>query len=406
MSALLDQLLAQASPLQAANRNAALLCGLPQARDERWRYSTLRALNERQFQQRATDASALPQPLRALIAAMPSRIVIIDGRYSAEWSCLGEHADRVRVILEETAATAPRHLPFALAAAASATSRMTLHIAESTAGGDDDVLNLVTVATDAARDTIVQTTLQLHLAPRASLQIARHRLHADGGNALFNEWRQIELSDGAKLTWCEHGEEADAASVVTGTSVAVGQDATLEFAEVAAGAALYRHDLDVALHGDRGAFSVRGCTAVGKRRHADIAIDVQHVARDTRADIVWRGLADQRAHAIFGGRLLVAVGADGSDTALSNKNLLLSPHAEIDTRPVLEIHADEVKAAHGATVGQLDERSLFYLRARGIALADARRLLTLAFAREPLSAIAAAPLRELLLAALARSLPE
>ena len=405
MSALLDQLLAHASPLQATNRDAALQCGLPQARDERWRYSTLRALNERQFQVRAVDAGALTEPLQALIAAMPSRIVIIDGRYSAEWSCLGTHADSVRLILDEAVVTAPRHLPFALAASASATSRVTLHVAASTAG-DDDVLNLVTVATDAARDTMVQTTLHLHLAARASLQIARHRLHADGGNALFNEWRQIELSEGAKLTWCEHGEEADAASVITGTSAVVDQDATLAFAEVAAGAALYRHDLDVALRGNRGSLSVRGCTAVGKRRHADIAIDVQHVARDTRADIVWRGLADQRAHAIFGGRLLVAVGADGSDTALSNKNLLLSPHAEIDTRPVLEIHADEVKAAHGATVGQLDERSLFYLRARGIALADARRLLTLAFAREPLTAVAAAPLRELLLAALARSLPE
>ncbi len=73
-------------------------------------------------------------------------------------------------------------------------------------------------------------------------------------------------------------------------------------------------------------------------------------------------------------------GADGADARLENKNLLLSPHAEIDTKPVLEIHADEVKASHGATVGQLDERALFYLRSRGIAEPEARSMLTYAFA--------------------------
>ena len=92
----------------------------------------------------------------------------------------------------------------------------------------------------------------------------------------------------------------------------------------------------------------------------------------------------------------IAVGADGSDARLSNKNLLLSPNAEIDTQPVLQIHADEVKAAHGATVGRLDAAPLFYLRARGIPLAQARVLLTLAFCREALLAIAEPALVEAL----------
>ena len=145
---------------------------------------------------------------------------------------------------------------------------------------------------------------------------------------------------------------------------------------------------------------------VTKRRHADVNIDARHRAKHTRADIVWRGLADQRGHAIFAGQLIVEEGADGADAALSNKNLLLSPHAEIDTRPVLEIYADEVKAAHGATVGRLDERSLFYLRSRGISEAEARRILQLAFAREPLLQLSDAGLRDIALGALAAVLPE
>ena len=90
---------------------------------------------------------------------------------------------------------------------------------------------------------------------------------------------------------------------------------------------------------------------------------------------------------VFHGGIDIRPGADGTDAALSNKNLLLSADAEIDTQPVLVIDADEVKAAHGATVGQLDTNALFYLRSRGVPEAQARRLLTVAFCREPLLAI-------------------
>lgn len=405
MTALLDQLLLHAAPSHTQQRDAARLRGLPQARDERWRYSSLRALNARQFAAQPGRSGVASDALRARIQALPLRVVLVDGWYAADLSTLADHGAALSLRLDGALATSPpAHLPFALAAAAAAQTKLTIQVADGAT--IIEPLHLVSITTEAASEAIVQHALQLNLGRDAVLQVARHRLHAGGGNAFGNEWRAIELNDSAQLTWCEQGEEGDTATQVTGTGVVIGRDARLDFAEVAAGAGLYRHDLDVLLQGDRGVVSVRGCTAVNQRRHADIAIDVRHVARDTRADIVWRGLADQRGHAIFAGQLIVAAGADGSDTALSNKNLLLSAHAEVDTRPVLEIHADEVKAAHGATVGQLDERSLFYLRARGIPFTEAKRILTLAFAREPLLQVVDGPLRVLLLDALARSLPE
>ena len=103
-----------------------------------------------------------------------------------------------------------------------------------------------------------------------------------------------------------------------------------------------------------------------------------------------------RGRAVFHGGITIRAGADGSDAKLSNKNLLLSEGAEIDAQPVLEIHADEVKAAHGATVGRLDETALFYLRSRGLPAAEARRLLTAAFCRETLSVLDDATLVEML----------
>ena len=107
---------------------------------------------------------------------------------------------------------------------------------------------------------------------------------------------------------------------------------------------------------------------------------------------------------MFHGGITIEAGADGTDARLSNKNLLLSSTAEIDTQPVLVIHADEVQAAHGATVGQLDANALFYLRSRGLPAGEARQLLTVAFCREPLAAISDEAVRDALVAHIDRAL--
>jgi len=142
------------------------------------------------------------------------------------------------------------------------------------------------------------------------------------------------------------------------------------------------------------------------RQHIDTQLAICHQALNTRSSSNWRGVASDRARGVFRGAMVVAPGADGSDASLSNKNLLLSPNAEIDTKPELEIYADEVKAAHGATVGQLDERALFYLRSRGIPLHEARALLTTAFCRAVLDDLPNDALREHLAELLIAQLPQ
>jgi Fe-S cluster assembly protein SufD len=172
------------------------------------------------------------------------------------------------------------------------------------------------------------------------------------------------------------------------------------------GALMTRHDIAVDLAGKGARFDSRGVFALHGRQHADTHLDVHHNARDTVCDIVWRGVADQRARGVFHGAITVAPGADGADARLQTKNLLLSAQAEIDTQPVLEIHADEVKAAHGATVGQLDQNAMFYLLSRGIAAADARGLLISAFCRDALDGVSGEKLREHLARRLLAHLPQ
>lgn len=385
----LQQALVAAAPDRLADLS------LPGPRDERWRYSSLRASSARTFLPAPTAPAPISDELRARIESMSPRVVFVDGRHDSTLSDFSPSNPSA------TFHDAPPHWPFARAAAAAA-QPFSLRIDALTA----TPIHLVSITTVSAQDAIVQQALRVELAHGVDAAVVHHRIGAADGTAFVNLWRDLRLAENARLHWLEIADEGDRASIVIGTRSALAASARFDFAEVAAGAALYRHDIDVTLAGEQAEFSVRGCTMVTTRRHADVNIDARHRAKNTRADIVWRGLADQRGHGIFSGQLIVEEGADGADAALSNKNLLLSPHAEIDTRPVLEIHADEVKAAHGATVGRLDERSLFYLRSRGIGESDARRILQLAFAREPLMQIADPVLRDAALRALSRVLPE
>jgi len=150
----------------------------------------------------------------------------------------------------------------------------------------------------------------------------------------------------------------------------------------------------------------RGVFAPRARQHIDVQLDLRHVARDTASDVLWRGIADQRGRAILRGAITVEHGADGADAQLQTKNLLLSPHAEIDAQPVLEIYADEVKAAHGAAVGQLDERALFYLRSRGVPRRQARDLLIAGFCREALQNLGDPDIAQRIDALIAARLPQ
>jgi Fe-S cluster assembly protein SufD len=228
----------------------------------------------------------------------------------------------------------------------------------------------------------------------ASLRVVEHHVGAGNGVPLLNAVAQIMLADDARLTHVRVQEQSDSATVIARTQATLAARATYELTLLDLGAQLARHDLQIALDGIGASTTVAGAAVVNGRQHADLQLRIEHRARDTTSRVAFRGIADQRGRSVLGGAIVVQPGADGSDAALSNRNLLLSPHAEIDAKPELEIYADEVKAAHGATVGQLDETALFYLRSRGLPLAQARAMLTFAFVREMLEGVGAAELRE------------
>jgi len=148
------------------------------------------------------------------------------------------------------------------------------------------------------------------------------------------------------------------------------------------GSQLARNDLQVDLHGEHAQANLYGLFMANGKRHTDSRLRVDHRAPNTTSQENYRGILNDTACGVFNGKIIVHAGADGTDAQMSNRNLLLSEQAEVNTKPELEIYTDDVKCAHGSTTGQLDRDALFYLRARGVPETTARTMLVNAFAQE------------------------
>lgn len=172
------------------------------------------------------------------------------------------------------------------------------------------------------------------------------------------------------------------------------------------GGRLVRHDIMVRLTDREAAVGLNGIYLTSGDQHVDSHTRIDHEAPDTTSVEDYRGVLRDRSRAVFNGKVVVHTGADGTDAAQSNRNLLLSDKAEVDTKPELVIYADDVKCSHGATVGQLDETALFYLRSRGIDTESARHLLIFAFLRELLGRTEAPALARRMERMLVGGLPE
>ncbi|HET6912646.1 MAG TPA: Fe-S cluster assembly protein SufD [Rhodanobacteraceae bacterium] len=397
--------------LDAARRDAMqafLAAGLPTARNELWKYTALRALERRSFGSR--DESALTRAIDEGIIALPGvagpRLVFVNGVFRADLSRLQDLPEGLSLRpLSHALAERPEPLRFALSRQdhesrdayaalnlALATEGVVLNVAEG--ARIEAPVHLVHVGMAAEGDVAWHARNLIELGAGSQLKLIEHHA-ASGEHAHFaNLASEMVLREGAQLDLLIVQDAADKATLLRRSELRLHEDARARLHALELGGALARHEVRVALDGDRSRVETRGAFALRGRQHADTELLIEHRGRDTGSAALWRGVADDRARGVFHGAITVHPGADGSDARLSNKNLLLSSDAEIDTRPALEIYADEVKAAHGATVGQLDERALFYLRSRGVPAEQARMLLVRAFCAVALGDLEPQPLRE------------
>ena len=406
--------------LRREQLDAFAAAGLPDTRMEAWKYTALRALGQRRYAN--GDAQAATRAVDPAAFALPGvdgpRLVFVNGAFRADLSALDDLpagltlqplAQALRQDAEPLRFVLSRHTPergdaFVRLNAALAGDGLVLKVA---AGAKIAApVHLVFLGAPAEGDLAWHLRHVIELGEGAELALVEH--HAAGGEQqhLGTSVGDITLRDGAVLQCVLFQQAATGSSLVRRSRLQLGARAQARLHVLELGGALARHELHAELAGDGARLDTRGVFMPHGRQHIDTQLAIRHQALNTSSESVWRGVADQRGRGVFRGAILVAPGADGSDASLSNKNLLLSGQAEIDTKPELEIYADEVKAAHGATVGQLDERSLFYLRSRGIPQAEARALLTAAFCRAVLDDLPNATLREHLAALLVAGLPD
>ncbi|MGH8213604.1 MAG: Fe-S cluster assembly protein SufD [Rhodanobacteraceae bacterium] len=400
---------------------AFIATGLPNTRNELWKYTALRALEQRSYVAHDEKASmcAVDEGAMALPGVEGPRLVFVNGVFRADLSRLDDlpkglsvqplsralHQDPEPLRFLLTRRTSASHGAFSWLNMALASDGALVRVA---AGVQVETpLHIMHVGTPAGTTIAWHARSFIEVGEGARLRIVEHHAAAGEYTHLANLAGEYVLHNAARLDLLAAQDAAAGATLFRRSDFQLHKDAQVALHALELGGALARHEIRVALDGDRSRCESRGAFALRGRQHADTELLIEHRGRDTASDSLWRGVADGRARGVFHGAIKVHPGADGSDAQLSNKNLLLSEGAEIDTRPALEIHADEVKAAHGATVGQLDERALFYLRSRGLSAEAARMLLVRAFCAVALAGVEPQVLREhcdaLLLAHLPRS---
>ena len=398
MSALLDSLASGfcGSDARRAELDAALQAGLPGPRTEAWKYTSLRQLERRSFSPAplaATDVDA------ALLADIPSpRLVFVNGRPSQALSDVAALPAGIQLQTLSSALSAGddtlRFLGrrfersdevFARLNAALADEGVVVRVEDS--AQVELPLQLVFISVAGETDLSWHHRHLIELRAGAALGVVEHHLHVGDAAHLGNTLVHVHLAQDAVLSHARVQADSGRATTLLRTDAVLARNAQYRRIDLELGAALSRHELNVRLEGDSAQLTANGVLLGNGRRHIDTRLGIEHIARDTSSEMVWRGVAANRSRVVFHGGIHIRAGADGTDANLSNKNLLLSADAEIDTQPTLVIDADEVKAAHGATVGQLDANALFYLRSRGLAADQAQQLLSAAFCHEPLNAL-------------------
>ncbi|TLS68616.1 Fe-S cluster assembly protein SufD [Mariprofundus erugo] len=225
----------------------------------------------------------------------------------------------------------------------------------------------------------------IELGPHAELEVIEHfhGQHSEAG--LTNSVTAIRLAAGARCT--HYRLQLEAAKQCHSGRVEVSQkaDSSYQLHAVELGGMLSRCDVISRLDERGASCELGGLFVATGRQHIDHHTRIEHNAPYCSSRESYRSVLDGRSHGVFNGKIVVAKGAIKTDSAQNNANLLLSPDAAVDTKPELEIYHDDVKCAHGVTVGQLDKNQLFYLKSRGIAEEEAKQLLTVAFADEQLA---------------------
>jgi Fe-S cluster assembly protein SufD len=415
----------QADALQPIREQAMqrfLKLGLPTQRDETWRYTDLRGLAAQSFETAACDARADV----ARGALEPGALSLVDAEQHATTlvmvnGCLPEklanavingiEISSISDLSKQDSRAWARFFP----AASDADQRRWVLL--NTALFDDGLYLKITrqidaplvilhVSTGQRENEAAHPRIIIDAMPGSRATIIEHHVAHDGLAPLNNSTTHIALARDAQLEHYRVYSTGAGATHLDSLDIHQARGSHCRQFTIALGGGLVRSSLEAHLNEPEASLESFSLLVGHADRHVDCVNIVTHAAPDTRSRQTARAIAGDVSRVIFNSKVIVEAGAVNSNSQQSCKGLLLSPRAEIDTRPQLEIHADEVKCAHGATTGRLDPDMLFYLLSRGIDRETAQSLLVFAFLADVLTGMSVAPARSAIENALINQLPD
>jgi len=377
--------------------------GWPTRRIEAWRHTTMLPMEQRSFDVIADefDDKAVQQRVDQLKAIDPEAhwAVFVNGRldealsnlegFNPEGECVNvkewldsDQAEHQQKLQEKWGEASDGYTTQALNLAF-ANEGLYVHVPKGVQV--ETVLHIVHVHAQDNAATFNRSIFSLE--DDAHLKVVEHHLSTVDEAGLNNTMSRAWLGKQANLFHLRLQQENDQTVHLSGLQAFQAEHSHLETHSISLGAGLGRSELETNFDGEHGYALLNGLYFVDGRRHVDHNTVMNHNKPNCLSHEYFRGIMDDRGRGVFTGRIRVAEGADGTDAIQRSDSLLLAKLARADTRPELEIFADDVKCAHGATVGKIDEDSLFYLRTRGLDAAQARDLLIYAFATEVLERI-------------------
>ncbi len=382
--------------------------GFPSPRNEDWKYTNVRPISKHVFQVAGETCIGLVEEDlgAALLSELQARrLVFVNGRYTPQLSKPGTQINGVsignmaRLMTEKPASLEPylgRYAdPGASGFAALNTAFMGdgafIELAEGVAL--DAPIHLIYVSTALGEPTGFHLRNLIVARDNALGTVIESYISLGEPTYLNNIVTEIVLQPNANIDHYKLQQESNHGFHVATLQVQQERNSRLTSHSISLGGALVRNDINSVLNAEGAECNLNGLYAISRKQHVDYHTRVDHKKPHGTSREYYKGVIGGRARAVFNGRAYVHPDAQKTDAEQYNKNLLLSPDAEVDTKPQLEIYADDVKCSHGATVGQLDEQMLFYLRTRGIDETTARGMLTYGFAQDMVERMGLAPLQ-------------
>ena len=382
--------------------------GFPTTHDEEWKYTNVAPLTRIPFRPARRTAHGLAAEALAA-AAIPglvcAQLVYVNGDLVPELSDLpvlpqgvevGSLARALSSRLPGIEAHLARYASFdeqAFVALNTAFMQDGAYVYVPRGGVVDVPIHLVFISLPHGEATVSHPRNLLVFEENTQATVIESYIGLGSDVYLTNAVTECVLGQNTTIEHCRLEWESTSAFHIATLQVQQARSSNFVSHAIAVGGALARHDINVVLDGEGGENTLNGLFMATDQQHIDNHTRIDHVRPHCTSRELYKGILDGKGRGVFNGKVVVHKDAQQTDAMQTNKNLLLSPEASIDTKPQLEIFNNDVKCSHGSTIGRLDENSLFYLRTRGVEEADARRLLTYAFASELVTRIRLEPLR-------------